>query len=85
MAIRIMCMLGLMMTVLQGASAQNVTPLSFEVATIRDTGPSSPIPPSIRLVGNRLLVRNMTLQEIISIATISTLRLSSKLLEGRPG
>ena len=68
MTTRRVCMIGLMMTVLQGAYAQNAAPLTFEVATIRDTDPSSPIPPSIRLVGNRLLVRNMTLQEIISIA-----------------
>jgi len=68
MAIRRVCMLGLMMTVLQGAYAQSVTPLTFEVATIRDTDPRSPIPPSIRQMGSRLQIRNMTLLEIITVA-----------------
>lgn len=58
----------LIMTSLCSAAAQEAASLSFEVATIRDSDPSSPTPPAIRYVSNRLEVSNMTLQQLIAIA-----------------
>jgi uncharacterized protein (TIGR03435 family) len=57
----------LLLTYLCCAQAQEASPLSFEVATIRGTDPTNPTPPAIRYLGSRLQITNMTLQELISI------------------
>lgn len=48
--------------------AQEITPLSFEVATIRDSDPGKPVRPALNFSSNRLQVRGMTLKELITIS-----------------
>jgi uncharacterized protein (TIGR03435 family) len=50
------------------SNAQQPTPPSFEVATVKPSDPQKPLPPSLRFSPNRLSVGSMTLQDLISIA-----------------
>jgi uncharacterized protein (TIGR03435 family) len=50
------------------SNAQQPTPPSFEVATVKPSDPQRPLPPSLRFSPNRLSVGSMTLQDLISIA-----------------
>lgn len=55
-------------TILLSAHAQEATaPPSFEVASIKEADPGRRTLPSIRYLGNRLQLRDMTLQELMAI------------------
>ncbi len=58
----------MLLAVLPRAYAQKAAPLSFEVATVRDSDPGGSTPSAIRFLPDTLQVRSMTLRELIAIA-----------------
>jgi uncharacterized protein (TIGR03435 family) len=48
--------------------AQNITPSSFEVATVKPIDAKNPRPPSVQVSGDRFAATGLTLQELIKIA-----------------
>jgi uncharacterized protein (TIGR03435 family) len=54
--------------VVSHGNAQQTTPPSFEVATVRSSDPQKPLPPSLSFSPDRFDARNMTLQNLIAIA-----------------
>lgn len=55
-------------TLASHSHAQQPTPPSFEVATVKPSDLQKPLPPSLKFSPNRLEAGSMTLQDLISIA-----------------